>query len=174
MSDISIKGCPAPENITFVQRLKPLVGRTVTVYGTGIPKPTKTTGILSNLTRSSFKVGKTTIAFKTSFFIVLNQPVRRIKPFRVTATAEDIAPILKGKLIRVGRNFVEFVQTPGRRVPTIFPLNLFTEVTCTRKRSVRSGVESASRRIRCRKRHVCCPCRPCKPKRRGSGGRTKS
>ena len=66
---------------------------------------------------------------QTSFFIVLNEPVRRTKPFDLTATAEDIGE-LRGRLILVGRNFVEFIKMPGRRVPTLFPLNQFTEVVC--------------------------------------------
>ncbi|CAM3546328.1 hypothetical protein [Marinicrinis lubricantis] len=129
MNDISIQGCPAPQNISFVERLQPLIGRTVTVFGPGIPKLTRTTGKLCNVTPASFQVGSLKVVFKTSFFIVVNEPVRKVLPYDVTATAEDIGT-LRGKLIRVGRNFVEFVQVPGRDVPTIFPLNLFTGVNC--------------------------------------------
>ncbi|WP_234414430.1 hypothetical protein [Paenibacillus sp. CAA11] len=129
MGKSNIHGCPAPQNITLVQRLQPLVGRTVTVFQPGFPKLTRTTGKLSNVTKSSFTVGTTVVVIQTSFFIVLNERVRRTLPVEVTATAEDIGE-LQGVLIRVGRGFIEFVQTPGRRVPTLFPLNLFTEVTC--------------------------------------------
>ncbi|MFB9324557.1 hypothetical protein ACFFSY_01210 [Paenibacillus aurantiacus] len=129
MSNINIRGCPAPQNITFVQRLQPLVGRTVTVFQPGFPKLTRTTGKLSNVTPNSFTVGSTVVVFQTSFFIVTNERVRKTKDCDLTATAEDIGE-LNGRLIRVGRNFVEFVQNPGRRVPTLFPLNLFTEVVC--------------------------------------------
>ncbi|GLI10669.1 hypothetical protein YDYSG_67050 [Paenibacillus tyrfis] len=132
MSDISIHGCPAPQNITLVQRLQPLVGRTVTVFQPGFPELTKTTGKLSNVTSLSFTVGRTEVVIKTSFFIVLNERVKTEKPFDVTATAEDIGE-LRGKLIRVGRDFVEFVKLPGPVVPTLFPLNLFTEVMCERE-----------------------------------------
>ncbi|MCM3272765.1 hypothetical protein [Paenibacillus elgii] len=132
MSDISIHGCPAPKNITLVQRLQPLVGRTVTVFQPGFPELTKTTGKLSNVTPLSFTVGRTEVVIKTSFFIVLNERVKTEKPFDVTATAEDIGE-LRGKLIFVGRDFVEFVQLPGPIVPTLFPLNLFTEVMCERE-----------------------------------------
>ncbi|MMZ65356.1 hypothetical protein MKY59_17425 [Paenibacillus sp. FSL W8-0426] len=125
----NIHGCPAPQNITLIQRLQLLAGRTVTVFQPGFPKLTKTTGKLSNVTKSSFTVGSTVVAIQTSFYIVTNERVRRTQPFELTATAEDIGE-LSGILIRVGRGFVEFVQTPGRRVPTIFPLNLFTEVFC--------------------------------------------
>ncbi|CAH1191163.1 MULTISPECIES: hypothetical protein [Paenibacillus] len=125
----NIHGCPAPQNITLIQRLQSLAGRTVTVFQPGFPKLTKTTGKLSNVTKSSFTVGSTVVAIQTSFYIVTNERVRRTQPFELTATAEDIGE-LSGILIRVGRGFVEFVQTPGRRVPTIFPLNLFTEVFC--------------------------------------------
>ncbi|MDR9855540.1 hypothetical protein RJP21_18155 [Paenibacillus sp. VCA1] len=128
----NIHGCPPPQNITLVQRLQPLVGRTVTVFQPGFPRLTKTIGRLSNVTKSSFKVGSTVVAMQSSFYIVLHERVRRTKPFDLTATAEDIGE-LKGILIRVGRNFVEFMQTPGRRVPTLFPLNLFTEVICERE-----------------------------------------
>lgn len=129
MGKNNIHGCPAPQNITLVQRLQALVGRTVTVFQPGFPRLTKTTGKLSNVTKSSFTVGKTVVAIQTSFYIVTNERVIRTKPFDLTATAEDIGE-LNGILIRVGRGFVEFVQTPGRRVPTIFPLNIFTEVIC--------------------------------------------
>ncbi|WP_248929578.1 hypothetical protein [Paenibacillus hamazuiensis] len=131
MSDIDIQGCPAPQNITFVQRLQPLVGRTVTVFQPGIPL-TKTTGKLSHVTADSFRVGTNEVDFNTSFFIVTNERVITTKPYDLTASAEDIGS-LHGKLIRVGRNFVEFVKIPGRDVPTIFPLNLFTEVICERE-----------------------------------------
>ncbi|WP_255374557.1 hypothetical protein [Cohnella sp. OV330] len=47
----------------------------------------------------------------------------------MTAIAEDIGE-LHGRLIRVGKDFVEFIKMPGRRVPTLFPLNQFTEVVC--------------------------------------------
>jgi hypothetical protein len=124
-----IKGCPAPQNITLAQRLRPVVGRTVTVFQPGFPRLTRTTGKLSNVTPSSFTVGRTVVDTQTSFFIVLNEPVRRTKPFDLTATAEDIGE-LRGRLILVGRNFVEFIKMPGRRVPTLFPLNQFTEVVC--------------------------------------------
>lgn len=132
MEKKNIHGCPAPQNITLVQRLQPLVGRTVTVFQPGFPRLTKTTGKLSNVTKSSFTVGSTVVAIQTSFYIVLNERIKRTQPFDLTATAEDIGE-LSGILIRVGRGFVEFVQTPGRRVPTIFPLNLFTEVICERE-----------------------------------------
>lgn len=124
-----IQGCPPAQNITLVQRLKPLVGRTVTVFQPGFPQLTRTTGKLSQVTSSSFKVGPTVVDTQTSFFIVLNEPVKRTKPFDLTATAEDIGE-LRGRLIRVGKNFVEFIKMPGRRVPTLFPLNKFTEVIC--------------------------------------------
>ncbi|WP_136605512.1 hypothetical protein [Paenibacillus dokdonensis] len=129
MRNSNIHGCPAPQNITLVQRLQLLVGRTVTVFQPGFPRLTKTTGKLSNVTKTTFTVGSTVVAIQTSFYIVLNERAKRTLPFDVTATAEDIGE-LSGILIRVGRGFVEFVQTPGRRVPTIFPLNLFTEVVC--------------------------------------------
>lgn len=132
MGDIDIQGCPAPQNITLVQRLQPIVGRTVTVFQPGIPRLTRTTGKLSRVNSSSFTVGSTEVAFKTSFFIVLNERVKMTKPYDLTATAEDIGE-LRGRLIRVGRNFVEFIQVPGRKVPTLFPLNLFTEVICERE-----------------------------------------
>ncbi|MBB3112405.1 hypothetical protein FHS18_004506 [Paenibacillus phyllosphaerae] len=125
----NIHGCPAPQNITLVQRLQPLIGRTVTVFQPGFPRLTKTVGKLSNVTKSSFTVGTTVVAMQTSFYIVLNERVKRTLPFEVSATAEDIGE-LRGTLIRVGRDFVEFIQTPGRRVPTLFPLNMFTEVNC--------------------------------------------
>ncbi|MBB6634202.1 hypothetical protein [Cohnella thailandensis] len=129
MGNKDIQGCPAPQNITLAQRLRPVVGRTVTVFQPGFPRLTRTTGKLSNVTPSSFTVGRTVVDTQTSFFIVLNEPVRRTKPFELTATAEDIGE-LRGRLIRVGRNFVEFIKMPGRRVPTLFPLNLFTGVVC--------------------------------------------
>lgn len=129
MGNKDIKGCPAPQNITLAQRLRPVVGRTVTVFQPGFPRLTRTTGKLSNVTPSSFTVGRTVVDTQTSFFIVLNEPVRRTKPFDLTATAEDIGE-LRGRLILVGRNFVEFIKMPGRRVPTLFPLNQFTEVVC--------------------------------------------
>lgn len=132
MSDIDIQGCPAPQNITLVQRLQPLVGRTVTVFQPGFPQLTRTTGKLSQVTSTSFTVGTTEVVIQTSFFIVLNEPAKKTKPFDLTATAEDIGE-LHGRLIRVGRNFVEFIRTPGRRVPTLFPLNQFTEVVCERE-----------------------------------------
>lgn len=125
----SIQGCPAPQNITLAQRLKPIVGRTVTVFQPGFPQLTRTTGKLSNVTSSSFSVGPTVVDTQTSFFVVLNEPVIKTKPFDLTATAEDIGE-LRGRLIRVGKNFVEFIKKPGRRVPTLFPLNQFTEVVC--------------------------------------------
>lgn len=129
MNDIDIEGCPAPQNITLVQRLQPIVGQTVTVYQPGFPQLTKTTGKLSNVTSSSFTVGSTVVVIQTSFFIVLKKRVKTTRPFDLTASAEDIGE-LHGKLIRVGRDFVEFVQMPGRIVPTLFPLNLFTKVIC--------------------------------------------
>lgn|GEM_PF-3196454 len=132
MSDIDIEGCPAPQNITLVQRLKAIEGQTVTVFQPGFPQLTQTTGKLSNVTSSSFTVGSTVVVIQTSFFIVLKERVRTTKPFDVTATAEDIGE-LRGKLIRVGRGFVEFVQMPGRIVPTLFPLNMFTKVVCERE-----------------------------------------
>lgn len=131
LSDKDIQGCPAPQNITLAQRLQPVIGRTVTVFQPGFPQLTRTTGKLSNVTRTSFTVGSTVVDMQTSFFIVLNERVKQTKPFSLTATAEDIGE-LTGELIRVGRNFVEFVQTTGRRVPTLFPLNQFTEVVCER------------------------------------------
>lgn len=78
---------------------------------------------------ASFTVGTTTVDTQTSFFIVLNERVKKTMPFDLTATAEDIGE-LHGRLIRVGRNYVEFIKMPGRRVPTLFPLNQFTEVIC--------------------------------------------
>ncbi|MFC0216340.1 hypothetical protein ACFFK0_28485 [Paenibacillus chartarius] len=132
MSDIDIQGCPAPQNITLVQRLQPIAGSTVTVFQPGFPQLTKTTGKLSNVTSSSFTVGSTAVDFQTSFFIVLNERVKATKPFDLTATAEDIGE-LRGKLIRVGKDFVEFIKIPGKEVPTLFPLNLFTEVICERE-----------------------------------------
>ncbi|GGH11708.1 hypothetical protein [Paenibacillus segetis] len=129
MSNKNIHGCPAPQNITLAQRLQPIVGRTVTVFQPGFPQLTRTTGKLSNVTSSSFTVGSTVVNTQTSFFIVLNTLVKKTKPFDLTATAEDIGE-LHGRLIRVGRNFVEFIKKPGRRVPTLFPLNQFTEVVC--------------------------------------------
>ncbi|UJF35491.1 hypothetical protein [Paenibacillus hexagrammi] len=133
MSDNNIQGCPAPQNITLVQRLQPLLGRTVTVFTPGFPQLTKTTGKLSNVTATTFTVGTNQIFFQTSFFIVLRHPVKHVKPFDLTATAEEIGS-LTGKLIRVGKDFVEFVQVPGKKdVPTLFPLNFFTEVRCERE-----------------------------------------
>jgi len=129
LNDIDIVGCPAPQNITLVQRLQPIVGQTVTVFQPGF---TRTTGKLSNVTSSSFTVGPTVVVFQTSFFIVLKERVKTTKPFNLTATAEDIGE-LRGELIRVGRDFVEFVRMPGRVVPTLFPLNLFTKVVCERE-----------------------------------------
>lgn len=52
----NIHGCPAPQNTTLIQRLQSLSGRTVTVFQPGFPKLTKTTGKLSNVTKSSFTV----------------------------------------------------------------------------------------------------------------------
>lgn len=98
-----IQGCPPAQNITLAQRLKPLVGRTVTVFQPGFPQLTRTTGKLSSVTSSSFKVGPTVVDTQTSFFVVLNEPVKRTKPFDLTATAEDIGE-LRGRLIRVGKN----------------------------------------------------------------------
>ncbi len=132
MSDIRIHGCPAPENITLVQRLKPMIGRIVTVFQPGFPRLTRTTGKLTNVSSTSFIVGETQVVIKTSFFIVLNSAVKSVKSFDLTATAEEIGS-LKGKLIRVGKDFVEFVQAPETKVPTIFPLNQFTEVNCEHK-----------------------------------------
>ncbi|MEK8127552.1 hypothetical protein WMW72_06440 [Paenibacillus filicis] len=132
MSNIDIEGCPAPQNITLVQRLQPIVGQTVTVFQPGFPQLTKTIGKLSGVTSSSFTVGSTVVVIQTSFFIVLKERVKTTRPFDLTATAEDIGE-LRGKLIRVGRDFVEFVQMPGRIVPTLFPLNLFTKVICERE-----------------------------------------
>jgi hypothetical protein len=101
----------------------------VTVFQPGFPQLTRTTGKLSNVTSSSFTVGTTVVDTKTSFYVVLNELVKKTKPFDLTATAEDIGE-LHGRLILVGRNFVEFIKMPGRRVPTLFPLNQFTEVVC--------------------------------------------
>lgn len=125
----SIHGCPLPQPIPLFQRLQPLVGRTVTVFQPGFPRLTRTTGKLTKVTKTSFTVGSTVVAVQSSFYIVLNERAGRTKPFDLTAEAEDIGE-LRGELLRVGRDFVEFIQTPGRRVPTLFPLNLFTEVTC--------------------------------------------
>lgn len=123
----NIRSCQAPQNITLVQRLQPLVGRTVTVFQPGPLWLTKTTGKLTNVTKSSFTVGTTVVAVQTFFFIVLNERVKRTKPFELIAIAEGMGE-LRGSLIQVGRDFVEFMQTPGRSVPTLFPLNKFTEV----------------------------------------------
>ena len=120
MSDKNIQGCPAPQNITLAQRLQPNVGRTVTVFQPGFPQLTRTTGKLSNVTPSSFTVGTTVVDTQTSFFVVLDERVKKTKPFDLTATAEDIGE-LHGRLIRVGTNFLEFIKTPGRRDPTLFP-----------------------------------------------------
>jgi hypothetical protein len=132
MSAIDIHGCPPPQNITLVARLTPLIGKTVSVFTPGFPKLTKTTGKLSHVNAVSFQVGPDRVFMNTSFFIVLRTTARTVKPFDITATAEDMGTI-KGKLIRVGRDFVELVQTPGKDVPTLFPLNMFTEVTCERE-----------------------------------------
>lgn len=129
MAESSLFDCPAPQNITLIQRLRPLLGRTVTVYQPGMPKLTWTRGVFSNLTSSSFRVGPTQVFFLTSFFIVLNQPAQRVGSTRLTASAEGMGTF-QGKLIRVGRDFVEYVWIPGKNVPTLFPLNLFTEVHC--------------------------------------------
>ncbi|RED40044.1 hypothetical protein [Paenibacillus sp. VMFN-D1] len=89
MGNNNIHGCPAPQNITLVQRLQALVGRTVTVFQPGFPRLTKTTGKLSNVTKSSFTVGKTVVAIQTSFYIVTNERVIRTKPFDLTATSAN-------------------------------------------------------------------------------------
>jgi hypothetical protein len=123
----NIRSCQVPQNITLVQRLQPLVGRTVTVFQPGLLRLTKTTGKLTNVTKSSFTVGTKVVALPTPFFIVLNERVKRTKPFELAAIAEDMGE-LRGSLIQVGRDFVEFMQTTGRSVPTLFPLNRFTEV----------------------------------------------
>lgn len=123
----NIRSCQAPQDITLVQRLQPLVGRTVTVFQPGLLKQTKTTGKLTRVTKSSFTVGTTVVKLQSSFFIVLNERVKRTKPFTLTAIAEDMGE-LRGPLIQLGRDFVEFMQTPGRSVPILFPLNKFTEV----------------------------------------------
>ncbi|MGG3280455.1 hypothetical protein [Paenibacillus solani] len=68
MSNKSIHGCPAPQNITLAQRLQPIVGQTVTVFQPGFPQLTRTTGKLSNVTSSSFTVGSTVVNTQTSFF----------------------------------------------------------------------------------------------------------
>ncbi|MFB5762424.1 hypothetical protein [Paenibacillus medicaginis] len=123
----NIRSCSVPQNITLVQRLQPLVGRTVTVFQPGHLWLTKTTGKLTNVSKSSFTVGTKVVAVKNAFFIVLNEQVKRTKPIELTAIADDMGE-LQGSLIQVGRDFVEFMQTPGRSVPTLFPLNKFTEV----------------------------------------------
>lgn len=130
MNDISIKGCPLPQNITLKQRLTGLEGKTVTVFTPGFPQLTETTGMLSHVTAGSFIVGKQQVFFNTSFYVVLQSVPGPLQPFEVAATAEDIGA-LGGKLIRVGKDFVEFIQTAGKRVPTLFPLNIFSEVTCS-------------------------------------------
>lgn len=122
-------GCPAPQPITIQQRLHSLLNKKITVFTPGFPKLTKTVGKLTRVSSDSFVVGTTQVFFDTSFYIVLPTRVTRVQPFDVSATAEDIGG-LKGKLIRTGRNFVEFVQVPGRNVPTLFPLNPFSEVSC--------------------------------------------
>ncbi|TLS49203.1 hypothetical protein FE782_26610 [Paenibacillus antri] len=129
MSDIDIRDCPAPVNMTLIQRLKPLAGRTVTLYQPGMPQLTKTRGVLRDVTLTSFKVGATKVFYKTSFIVELHSPAKRVRPRELTATAEGMGRF-RGKLIRVGRDFIEFVRVPGRNVPSLFPLNLFTLVVC--------------------------------------------
>jgi hypothetical protein len=133
VNNINIKGCPLPQNITLRQRLTGLVGKTVTVVTPGFPQLTETTGTLSRLTASSFTVGKLQVFFNTSFYVVLMSVAKQLKPYEVTVTAEEMGS-LRGQLIRVGKNFVEFIQVPGNRVPTLFPLNMFTEAACSPER----------------------------------------
>ncbi|CAG7652519.1 hypothetical protein PAECIP111802_05244 [Paenibacillus allorhizosphaerae] len=53
------------------------------------------------------------MVINTSFFIVLRIIAKNTKPFDVTPTAEGMGAF-SGKLIRIGKDFVEFVQVPGR------------------------------------------------------------
>ncbi|AFC33237.1 hypothetical protein PM3016_6622 [Paenibacillus mucilaginosus 3016] len=124
------QGCPKPRPITLQQRLRLLLGKKVTVYSPGFPKLTRTVGVLTCVSHRNFKVGSRVFDYNTSFYIVLGCRASQRLPYEVVAAAEDIGS-LTGKLICVGRGFVEFIQVPGRSVPTIFPLNRFTNVTCS-------------------------------------------
>lgn len=97
-----------------------------------LPKLTRTVGVLTAVSQRNFKVGRRVFDFDTSFYIVHGRRTSQRLPYEVVATAEDIGS-LTGKLLFVGRGFVEFIQVPGRRVPTIFPLNQFTSVTCSKE-----------------------------------------
>ncbi|WP_426449527.1 hypothetical protein ACP26L_31550 [Paenibacillus sp. S-38] len=128
----NIQGCPMPRPITLQQRLRLLLGKKVTVFSPGFPKLTRTVGVLTAVSQRNFKVGRRVFDFDTSFYIVHGRRTSQRLPYEVVATAEDIGS-LTGKLLFVGRGFVEFIQVPGRRVPTIFPLNQFTSVTCSKE-----------------------------------------
>jgi hypothetical protein len=124
----NIFGCPAPKPITLVQRLRPFEGKTVTVFTPGFPDLTKTVGKLTENTAQSFTVGSQQVLFNTSFFIVLPAKAGSLLFFTVSCTAEELG-IVDGKLVQVGKNFVELVQSNSKSL-TLFPLNLFTQVEC--------------------------------------------
>lgn len=128
---IRLQGCPPRQNITLHKRLQSVLGKKVTVLSPGFPL-TNTTGVLRQICPDSFVVGTTRVFFNTSFLIQLHSVARMTRPFDVTASAEDMG-VFHGKLIRSGIDFVEFVQVPGRDVPTLFPLNMFTSVSCERE-----------------------------------------
>jgi hypothetical protein len=132
MGLMTLQGCPPRGSLSLRERLLPLIDRKVTVFTPGFPRLTKTTGELRQVCPDSFVVGTTRVFFNTSFYIVLHSIARSTRPFNVQATAEDMGTI-RGKLIRTGCDFVEFVQVPGRDVPTLFPLNMFTSVSCERE-----------------------------------------
>ncbi|WP_235941416.1 hypothetical protein [Paenibacillus puerhi] len=130
MGFIRIQGCPRPHHMTLRQRLKPLLGSTLTVYVPGSPKVGRLRGRLLNIGRDSFVIGTHSIGWESPFYIVVPAIARFRMHYEVVATAKDLGSLV-GKLIGVGHDFVEFIQIPGSNVPTIFPLNSFTEVACS-------------------------------------------
>jgi hypothetical protein len=125
----SQNGCPIPTNVILVHRLCPLIGKTITVYTPGFPELTVVKGKLIKVTSDYIMVDSNKFQLDSLFYIDLNYKVTVTKPYDVTVTSAAIGS-LHGKLIRLGKDFVEFVQVPGFDVPTLFPLNLSNTVRC--------------------------------------------
>jgi hypothetical protein len=73
-------------------------------------------------------VGTHKIFFDTSFYITLRSVPKMLLPYTVNCSAEEHGAV-NGRLVKVGKNFVEFVKTSSK-VSSLFPLNMFSEVHC--------------------------------------------
>ncbi|WP_143151535.1 MULTISPECIES: hypothetical protein [unclassified Paenibacillus] len=130
MSSTQAQGCPNPLGKTLRQRLTPLIGSSMSVYTPGSAKPSRTRGRLHAVDDDGFTVAALQVLWEAPFYIVVPIVAQYRMPYEVVARGKNLG-CLAGKLIAAGLDYVEFIQIPGSNVPTIYPLNAYTDVVCS-------------------------------------------